>query len=77
LLEGVALVVAPEDPVALARTISEASTRDLGALTDRGVSLAMLFSDKHILPRFEEALVGPLPRFSGASDPFADRISAT
>jgi hypothetical protein len=45
-------------------------------LVERGLSLALLFSDRHILPRFEEALVGPLPRFSGAADPLADRFSA-
>jgi colanic acid biosynthesis glycosyl transferase WcaI len=76
LLDGVALRVAPEDSVALAETIAAASTRDLSPLVERGLSLALLFSDRHILPRFEEALVGPLPRFSGAADPLADRFSA-
>jgi colanic acid biosynthesis glycosyl transferase WcaI len=75
LLEGVALRVAPEDSAALAEAIAAASTRDLAPLGERGLSLATLFSDRHILPRFEEALVGPLPRYGGAADPLADRLS--
>lgn len=76
LLRGAAVLTPPDDSAAIANAITSAATRDLSELVERGRVVAMQLSDKYILPRFEEALVGPMPSYEEASDPLADQLSA-
>jgi colanic acid biosynthesis glycosyl transferase WcaI len=76
LLEGVALLVPPDRPAALAETIIAASSQDLGLLTQRGLRLAALLSGKHILPNFEALLLGAAPATPSAIESNFDPVIA-
>ena len=76
ILDGSALSVPAEQPAALADAIIAASSEDLSTLAENGLRLAFHLSGGHILPSFESALVGPMPRHANPRDALLEQASA-